>query len=104
MIRAAIHAIVLLMMILQGVVQVSANAAEVPTSHCIGHEANADDCACCSDAAMAQSGCAAVCVVAAAIPSHSLALSHCSIGAPSSILTTVRVDPAYLPLNPPPIS
>ena len=105
MLRSAIHICVILMLILQGVAQASVHVTESsPEQHCVGHEADRADCECCPDGALAANGCATLCSVIAAIPSDSVRFARIEASAPAEIATIPRLNPAYLPLTPPPIS
>jgi len=103
-----ISAIVVVLLILQGMALATADVVPVDSSqsmaHCAGHEESGSDCACCSDSEMMGINCAAQCTVAVCVsltlPSFDLArIKECR--APDDICVC---GPAYSPLNPPPIS
>src|SRR5688572_13065358 len=106
MLRQLINVCVLVMFILQGMTQASAHLSDdTATQHCAGHEQADRDCSCCNDQILASSGgCAAVCAVMAPVQSASAQLPHLHPAHDSSFVARNLANPAYLPLNPPPIS
>lgn len=98
---------VLLMLVLQGVAQASAVhiADDATEQHCAGHEADRSNCDCCPDGALAShSGCATLCSVVATLPSSSAYIPRIEANPPADFVAIRRIDPAYLPLTPPPIA
>jgi hypothetical protein len=113
MCRRLLNVIVLLMLILQGIGQVSAqgvveHAAEksVPASspHCPEHIDQANECSCCDAALMTEAGCASLCSVSAAPPVMSLRFYRPTDRDAAPRVIGALLTIFYLPLTPPPIS
>lgn len=98
------------MFILQGVAQAGAvhvanDANDMTEQHCAGHAPDRGDCDCCPDGALVtHGGCAALCSVVATLPAASTYVPRITTSPPVELAAIVRVNPAYLPLTPPPIS
>jgi hypothetical protein len=105
--RRLLSTVLVLVLLLQGVTT-QVRAEVLPDAqaqhHCDGHETSGMDCPCCDEETMLNGGCETLCSMMAVLPTTSLDVprtnatnSHrrIAIGAPS---------PAYVPLNPPPIS
>jgi hypothetical protein len=88
--------------IAQAAVAVHADAAM--QEHCAGHEDTQPSCECCPDGLGMSAGCATLCSATAALPT--LMIDTPEHTAVERHVLTVRESPgpAYLPLNPPPIS
>jgi hypothetical protein len=94
-----------MMLVLQGVVQ--ASAAVVPQAHMQQHCADHDpgqDCSCCSDAMTMTGGCATLCSASIAVSPVAMLIPHAQNGVYRRLAVHGSSGPAYLPLNPPPIS
>jgi hypothetical protein len=104
--RPLVICLVVLTLLLQGVTQVSAAVLADSQSqhHCDGHAMAEEDCACCANGAMLNEGCAASCYMAIALPVALLDLPRVANGEHHSLVSVAATGPAYLPLNPPPIS
>jgi hypothetical protein len=102
--RRVIGCFILLMVILQGMVQVS--AAALPAvhiqQHCAGHD-SAQDCACCAAGMAMTGGCTSLCSVSMVVALVSLLIPHSNNSQHSRLSVHGAFGPAYLPLNPPPI-
>jgi hypothetical protein len=104
--RAAVHVLVILALLFQGVVSVGADisaADHQSQQHCAGHDMSAQDCACCPGG-VADTNCTVQCSVLQAsevmqTPTR-LELRSNSIDLPEA---SVR-SRFYAPIDPPPIS
>lgn len=105
--RKSLICLVILGLILQGVTVASADVlpASQMQHHCDGHEMSGEACDCCADDLVSGGGgCASFCVLAAALPVQILQFPPPPGSEPHRLVDQGVADPAYLPLNPPPIS
>lgn len=103
--RQLLICLAVLMLLLQGVTQVSADA--LPSSqmqeHCEGHDTAPEDCPCCADELMLNGGCTNLCSMAAALLPASLRVPSGTNGETRWLVVAEFTGPSYLPLHPPPI-
>ena len=104
--RAAVHVLVILALLFQGVVSVGADfsaADHQSQQHCAGHDMSSQDCACCPEG-VADANCTVQCSVLQApemaqAPTR-LELCSDSIDVPEAAIRSRF----YTPIDPPPIS
>jgi hypothetical protein len=106
MLRNLFNALLLVMLLLQGVAQASVDAQPHSASlHCADHDAAKSDCPCCGDSWLAMAGsCATLCAAFVAMPPQSLDVPRAGPQLHRAAALQWRRGPDYLPLNPPPIS
>ncbi len=94
-----------MMLVLQGVAQVSTNPLPETQveEHCDGHDSR-QDCSCCPADMSMTGGCAALCSVSIAVAAAALSVPRMNSGGYLRVAIQGTFGPAYLPLNPPPIS
>lgn len=101
--RFALHVLILLGLLLQGVVAVGAGMPhEEQQQHCAGHYSD-ENCACCPDGATSSMSCTVQCSVSQA-PIVTLTLDRVvSYSTRIAFAEASISNPAYAPLVPPPI-
>jgi hypothetical protein len=103
-----ISAVMLVLLILQGVTLAAADVVPTEASHsmvhCVGHEDAGADCACCGGSDMMGIHCAAQCSTAGCASMPLLAFSFEKVAQVSIVSDAWIAGPAYSPPNPPPIA
>lgn len=105
-VRHLINACVLVMLLLQGVVQASADVQPQSSSlHCAGHDMSKTDCPCCGDTWLGMAaGCSTGCTALVAISQQTFDVPPALPESHSAAALHWQAGPSYLPLIPPPIS
>lgn len=104
--RPILNILLLLALIFQSVVAVGAGtpSAEGAEQHCLGHELEQNDCACCADGGAMNAGCTVQCSVSQAPIVMLLPVRLAGGSVCISTASRAFQNPAYAPLIPPPIS
>ena len=106
--RASLLPLLLVIAVLsQGIAQ--ASMAPMPdsmteTSHCDGHMQGDAACDCCPDGAPTDGGCKAVCGFGMALTAMPTWTGYGTVSESTRLVILFPSNPAYLPLNPPPIA
>ena len=106
MTRRLISWLIVFALLLQGVAPVSAAVSSHSQNqqHCSGHEAVAEDCACCTDEVVLNGGCGTQCSMMVAVSATTPTGAGTASLEHQGLIWVGALGPAHLPLNPPPIS
>ena len=103
--RHILNLLLIVTLVLQGIVAVGADALhdEAQEQHCVGDDAQSEDCACCADGQALGAACTVQCSVSQAAIAMIMPARIATHGTVSWFLERSIQDPSYTPLVPPPI-